>query len=117
MHPNSPWDHTPTPPTRSQWNNPHNVVHWNNTSAVPNQGLEMQQNRLENSRLQNEIERLRQQLKQQQHQTPNDVWLIEQNHELHARVARLTQEVQMYIVTMSCILLPKICHYYCILQL
>ena len=94
------WNNTATP-TNAQWNNSVTMsssAQWNSTPVTANQSLEAQQTRRENLMLQNEIERLRQQLQQQQQQSmnasANDAWMTQQNQQLHQQVAQLTQEVQ-----------------------
>lgn len=47
--------------------------------------------------LRNEIDRLQQQLQQQQSVSVNDTWLAQENQQLHMQVAQLTQEVQLSI--------------------
>lgn len=94
MPTNSQWT-SPVTATGTQWNNkvtPTNIE-WNNATPVTaNQSLEVQQSRRENVMLQNEIERLRQQLQQQDRQSmAGDAW-IQENQHLHQQVARLTQE-------------------------
>ena len=96
MPTNSQWT-SPVTATGTQWNNkvtPTNIE-WNNATPVTaNQSLEVQQSRRENVMLQNEIERLRQQLQQQDRQSmAGDAW-IQENQHLHQQVARLTQEVR-----------------------
>ena len=99
--PTNPQWNTATP-TNPQWNNSvtsPSSAQWNNEPPVTaTQNLEVQQCRRENTMLQNEIERLRQQLQQQQQQSvnasANDAWMTQQNQQLHQQVAQLTQEVQ-----------------------
>jgi len=72
-------------------------MNWNNTPVTANQSLEAQQSRRESLMLRNEIERLQQQLRQQQSGSANDTWVAQENQQLHMQVAQLTQEVQIYI--------------------
>ena len=100
---NTHWSNTVTTPSNAntQWSNTVTMpssAQWNGNPATVNQNLEAQQARREIVMLQNENERLRRQLKQQQRQSmninANDAWIGQQNQQLHQQVAQLTQEVQ-----------------------